>query len=90
MLALMNCSLDLMEMLADESGNVFGMNRRAYLYVTADKNKVTNLHNASRGISNLGAGPMSIHSSSGLYYQTPLSEGFHDQPMGAKLLLGIN
>src|SRR5512134_2445487 len=40
MLALMNCSIDLMEILADENGNVFRMNRRGYLYVTADESKV--------------------------------------------------
>lgn len=88
MLALMNCSIDLMEMLADESGNVFRMHRRGYLYVTADERKVTDLQNASHGISNLGAGPMRVHSSSALYYQPSPSEGFHDQPTGADLLLG--
>jgi glycine/D-amino acid oxidase-like deaminating enzyme len=39
MLALMNRSIDLMEGLADESGNVFQMNRRGYLYVTAQEDK---------------------------------------------------
>ena len=39
MLALMNRSIDLMESLADESGNIFRMNRRGYLYVTADETK---------------------------------------------------
>ena len=39
MLALMNRSIDLMEALADESGNIFRMNRRGYLYLTADEKK---------------------------------------------------
>ena len=43
MLALMNRSIDLMEGLAHESGNVFHMNRRGYLYVTAAENKIANL-----------------------------------------------
>src|SRR3972149_4002682 len=36
MVALMNRSIDLLEELARESGNVFGMNRRGYLFATAD------------------------------------------------------
>lgn len=88
MLALMNRSIDLMEILADESGNVFRMNRRGYLFVTADEHKVTELETASREISDLGAGPLRVHSSSALYYHPSPSEGFHDQPTGADLLIG--
>src|SRR5574338_1564355 len=57
MLALMNCSIDRMEALADESGNVFRMNRRGYLYVTADEKKAAELEDTSHRISDLGAGP---------------------------------
>lgn len=88
MLALMNCSIDLMEALAEESGNVFQMNRRGYLYVTADENKIPDLENTAREISSLGAGPMRVHSSSSLYYQPSPPEGFRDQPSGADLLIG--
>src|ERR1041384_3800908 len=88
MLALMNCSIDLMEELADESGNVFRMNRRGYLYVTADEDKIANLEATGRVISSLGAGPLRIHSSSTLYYQPLVLEGFHEQPTGADLLIG--
>ena len=88
MLALMNCSIDLMEAVADESGNVFRMNRRGYLYVTADEDKIVDLENASRGIAGLGAGPLRVHSSESLYYQPSPQEGFHDQPIGADLLIG--
>jgi sarcosine oxidase, subunit beta len=88
MLAMMNCSIDVMEALADESGNVFRMNRRGYLYVTADKEKAVALQNTSQQISSLGAGPIRVHSSSSLYYQPSPKEGFHDQPTGADLLIG--
>src|SRR5512147_1148085 len=64
MLALMNCSIDLMEVLADESGDVFRMNRRGYLYVTAHESKAADLETAAHATSNLGAGPMRVHSSS--------------------------
>ncbi|HEY6074310.1 MAG TPA: FAD-dependent oxidoreductase, partial [Anaerolineales bacterium] len=39
MLALMNRSINLMEEMADESGNVFHLNRRGYLYVTGEEAK---------------------------------------------------
>src|SRR5512134_362784 len=83
MLALMNCSIDLMEAVADESGNVFRMNRRGYLYVTADEDKLAALENAAGAISSLGAGPLRVYSSTALYYQPSTPEGFRDQPTGA-------
>jgi glycine/D-amino acid oxidase-like deaminating enzyme len=88
MLALMNRSIDLMEALADESGNVFRMNRRGYLYVTADESSIQGLETASRQISSLGAGPTRVHSSSSLNYQVSPAEGFHNQSIGADLLIG--
>lgn len=88
MLALMNRSIDLMEALADKSGNVFRMNRRGYLYLTADEKKIRDLESNSHRISNLGAGPVRVHPSSSLYYQPAPGEGFHDQPTGADLLIG--
>jgi len=88
MLALMNRSIDLMEMLADESGNIFRMNRRGYLYVTANESSVGDLETASHRISSLGAGPLRVHPSSAFYYQPSSAEGFQDQPDGADLLVG--
>jgi glycine/D-amino acid oxidase-like deaminating enzyme len=88
MLALMNHSIDLMEELADASGNVFRMNRRGYLYVTADASKLADLENASRVNSGLGAGPLRVHSSDTSAYQPSHPEGFRDSPEGADLLLG--
>ena len=43
MLALMDRSVDLMESLADESGNIFHMNRRGYLYITAEEKNLEDL-----------------------------------------------
>lgn len=88
MLSLMNRSIDLMESLADESGNIFRMNRRGYLYVTADQTKVPELENASRVISELGAGPLRVHTAEASAYQPSQPEGFHNAPEGADLLLG--
>lgn len=88
MLALMNRSIDLMENLAEESGNVFRMNRRGYLYVTADEDKIGEIKSASDLISSLGAGPLRIHSSDTSDYQPSHPEGFRNSPNGADLLLG--
>ena len=88
MLALMNRSIDLMEALADESGNIFRMNRRGYLYLTADEKKAKELETTAHRISSLGAGPIRVHSSSSLYYQPAPSDGYHNQPTGADFLTG--
>ena len=88
MLALMNRSIDLMEALADESGNILHMNRRGYLYVTADETKVGDLKSVSLRISSLGAGELRVHSSDTSSYIPAHPEGFHDSLDGADLLIG--
>lgn len=61
MVRLMNRSIDLMERLADESGNVFGLNRRGYLYATGDPARVGLLRAAAEESCALGAGPLRIY-----------------------------
>ena len=69
-------------------GMSFDINRRGYLYVTADESKIAELESATRRIAKLGAGPLRVHSSAALYYQAAPQEGFQNQPMGADLLIG--
>jgi len=88
MLALMDRSIDLMEELADESGNVFHLNRRGYLYLTGDANQIPEMKKRSERISSLGAGQLRIHRPDDSTYQPAPQEGFHNQPEGADLLLG--
>lgn len=88
MLALMNRSIDLMELLADESGNVFRMNRRGYLYVTANPEKILEYQTTSHRVSSLGAGPMRVHTSRTCTYQPSQEEGYHEVPDGMDLLIG--
>jgi len=89
MVRLMNRSIDLMEELALESGNVFHLNRRGYLYCTGDPDKVTEMRLTAEAISNLGGGPLRVHTGneepSG--YVPAQAEGFAGQPTGADLLL---
>lgn len=62
MVELMNRSIAIIDRLADQSGNTFNLNRRGYLYLTADKTKIPEMIKTSEKISNYGAGPIRIHS----------------------------
>jgi len=61
MVSLMNRSIDLMEDLARESRNTFHMNRRGYLYMTADPARLSSFEQAARESSLLGAGTLRIY-----------------------------
>jgi glycine/D-amino acid oxidase-like deaminating enzyme len=87
MVALMNRSIDLMEEQARQSGNVFHLNRRGYLYVTQDPQAVSQMVQTAEEISALGAGPLRVHESLHSTYSPASAEGFEDQPTGADLLL---
>jgi|SRR5687767_1350216 len=76
MLALMNRSIDLMEALADESGNIFRMNRRGYLYLTADEKRASDLEAASHRISSLGPGHCAFTRLHHYTINHPLKKGF--------------
>jgi glycine/D-amino acid oxidase-like deaminating enzyme len=87
MLRMVSRSIDLMEESARESGNVFRLNRRGYLFVTSDATQVTRLESAAREVSAFGMGDLRTHSGGSAYQPHP-AEGFEAQPTGADLLLG--
>jgi len=86
MVAAMNRSIDLLEELARESGNVFGLNRRGYLYVTADPARVPTLVRAAEEAAALGAGAARVHATAGAAYRPAPADGFEDQPTGADVI----
>ncbi len=87
MVALMNRSIDIMEQLRDETGNVFRMNRRGYVYITGDEGRLDEFQRTGEKIAGLGAGPLRLHSEGGcLYRPDEPAEGAYAQ--GADLLLG--
>ena len=86
MVLLMNRSIDLMEELARESGNVFRMNRRGYLFVTADRALVPQLIARAQEGERLGSGPARIHATPDSDYQPAPANGFDDQPRGADVI----
>lgn len=85
---LMNRSIDLMEALARESGNVFRMNRRGYLYVTADPGRLSEFEASSVRIANAAGESLRVHSGSDSRSIPTRADGFADQPSGADLLIG--
>jgi sarcosine oxidase, subunit beta len=82
MVALMNRSIDLLEGLARDCGNCFRMNRRGYVYATADATRAQQFRQAAELAELQGAGPLRIDD-----YAPHEPEGFERAPDGADLLL---
>jgi glycine/D-amino acid oxidase-like deaminating enzyme len=87
MVAFMSRSIDLLEELADASDNVFRMNRRGYVYLTATADRARRLQESAQAIADLGAGRLRIHPGDE-EYQPHSAEAYRGQPAGADLLLG--
>lgn len=89
MVALMNRSIDIMEALADESGNIFHLNRRGYLYLTATPQGAAAFEQDALTPPALGAGPLRVYRSrsEAAAYQASPPQGFRGIPDGADLFL---
>jgi sarcosine oxidase, subunit beta len=86
MAAAMNRSIDLLEELARESGNVFRMNRRGYLFATAEPARAARFVESAREAAALGSGTARIHASAGSDYRPSPADGFEDQPVGVDVV----
>ncbi|HEY6627766.1 MAG TPA: FAD-dependent oxidoreductase [Acidimicrobiia bacterium] len=89
MVELMNRSIDLLEKVAAESGNVIGMNRRGYLFITADEARLHSMIEEAHHTSTLGAGTVRIHPGPIPYRHSP-EEGYVGAPEGADILIGAD
>ena len=87
MLRYMSRSIDLLEEMAKESGNIFRLNRRGYVFLTADEGGAERLRGTAREVSSYGMGPLREHANPGAYLPAP-AEGYDELPTGADLLLG--
>ncbi len=88
MVALMNRSIELMEQIADASDNRINLNRRGYLYATADTANLAAFRDAAAAPAALGAGELRVHEGSAdPVYQPAPAEGYAGQPGGADLIL---
>lgn len=88
MVTLMNRSIDIIEDLARESGNCFSLNRRGYLFVTADPAQIPTFRSVAEEAAALGAGPVRYHTGRAgepEYVPAPAC-GFEHQPTGSDLI----
>ena len=83
MVALTNRSIDLLERLAQDTGNAFQMNRRGYLFATAENGAA--LVEAAKETSSLGAGELRIHDVGTNDYVPAPPHGFEGLPDGIDL-----
>jgi glycine/D-amino acid oxidase-like deaminating enzyme len=86
MVVLMNRSIDLLEELARESGNVFRMNRRGYLFATADPARIPDFVRAAREAAGRGAGAARLHATPGAEYRPAPADGFEGEPVGTDVI----
>lgn len=89
LVSLMNRSIDILEDVAHATGNVINMNRRGYLFATADPARIEDFRQAAEEAASLGAGPMRVHANQpgdSPYAPAP-AHGFEGQPTGADLIL---
>jgi glycine/D-amino acid oxidase-like deaminating enzyme len=89
MVRFMNRSIDLLEELALESDNCMHLNRRGYVFFTADPNYVPAMERSAIEISQLGAGPLRYHRglANDPSYTLSAPQGFDPQLTGADLIL---
>jgi glycine/D-amino acid oxidase-like deaminating enzyme len=88
MVALMNRSIDLLEDLAEQTGNAINLNRRGYLFVTADPARADELAAQAEEAAALGAGEVRYHRGrpGDPPYQPAPPDGYRDQPTGADVI----
>jgi len=89
MVSLMNRSIDILEDLANESDNVFHLNRRGYVFATADPARIANFKRSADEAAELGAGPVRYHGGQpdDPVYAPASGQGFEDQPTGSDIIL---
>ena len=89
MLSLMNRSIDLIEGFAAETNNAFHLNRRGYLYATAEKGRIAEFRALAERAEEQGAGRLRVHQGNpdDPPYTPHHSEKYLDQPTGSDLIL---
>ena len=85
MIRLMNRSLDLLEEVDQASGGRLGLNRRGYLFATADPQRVEAWIRAGEAAAQGGAGPLRVHPGPEPYVPADPA-GWRATPTGADLI----
>jgi glycine/D-amino acid oxidase-like deaminating enzyme len=88
MVQLMNRSIDILEKFAEDTNNIIGLNRRGYIFATAQSSRAEAYRKAGELAEEFGAGPLRVHDGSnhGSAYRPTLTDDFRQQPTGADLL----
>ena len=76
MTAFMNRSIDLMEEIARATDNRINMNRRGYLFATAEESKVPWLREMALNAEARGGGPARMHDTASSPYAPSPERGF--------------
>jgi glycine/D-amino acid oxidase-like deaminating enzyme len=86
MTAFMNRSIDLMEGIARATGNRIAMNRRGYLFATAQPGMAARLLSLAERAEALGSGPARIRATPSADYRPSPEPGFEAAPTGADVI----
>ena len=89
MVRLMNRSIDKLEQWAERSDNRFLLNRRGYIYATADAAKAVRFLADGRLAEQQGAGDLRVYrtAAAAKHYRPSAHGGYRDHPVGADLFL---
>src|ERR1043166_2740192 len=80
MTAFMNRSIDLLERIARATGNRINLNRRGYVFETADAGKISFLRQMAQTAETRGGGPVRFHDTAASDYVPSPEHGF-DVPL---------
>lgn len=86
MTAFINRSIDLIDDIARATANRINLNRRGYLFATADPAKVSRLPGVAAAAEAQGGGPARIHETTWSSYRPSLERGFEFPLTGADVL----
>jgi glycine/D-amino acid oxidase-like deaminating enzyme len=89
MVSLMNRSIDILESLANESDNLFQLNRRGYVFVTSNPARIADFKRTAEEAAELGAGPVRYHRGQpdDPAYSPSSVQGFDNQLTGSDIIL---
>jgi glycine/D-amino acid oxidase-like deaminating enzyme len=90
MTAFMDRSIDLIEEIARATGNRINLNRRGYVFATADASKIEFLSTMARTAETRGGGPARFHDTASSVYQPAPAHGFDTALSGADVITDPN
>src|SRR4051794_37861653 len=86
MTAFMNRSIDLIEDIARATNNRINLNRRGYVFATADKAKIEFLQTMAQTAETRGGGPARFHDAAASVYTPAEVHGFESALTGADVI----